>query len=81
MSSPNLVNSIPNSFQVLTYSFTPAIYGESSSLQLFFDPTDTSKLPSKLTLTLANSFTIQNIVCNSFIDFVGSCNSISNNTV
>lgn len=38
-------------------------------------------MPTKLKLTLANSFIIGTLSCNSFVDFVGSCTVVSTNTI
>lgn len=38
-----------------------------------FDPSDSTIVPSSLWLTLANTFIINGLSCNSFIDFTGTC--------
>lgn len=37
-------------------------------------------MPNELRLTFANSFSIQTISCNSFIDFIGTCAPLTSNT-
>lgn len=38
-----------------------------------------TQLPTRMQLTLANTFTINNLQCISFVDFSGSCNVSANN--
>lgn len=78
--SPGLTNTIPTQFPAISSQFTPAVYGEPVSQQINFTLTN-SRLPTKVRLTLANSFIIGNLSCNSFIDFTGSCSIVSTNTI
>jgi hypothetical protein len=38
-----------------------------------------TQLPTRMRLTLANTFIINNLQCISFVDFSGSCNVSANN--
>lgn len=74
-STSSLLNNIASSFQSTTYLFTPNTYGDAGSLKIYFDASDSGVIPSYLRVTLANSFAIQTLSCNSFVDFIGSCTS------
>lgn len=56
-------------------------YGEQGSILITFNPSTSAAVPSSIKLTLANSFIIQGLSCNSFIDFIGSCTISPANTV
>lgn len=79
--SPNLMNSVSTSFQSLTFQFTPATYSTAVTLQLSFQPSNSGTLPSSMKLTFANSFIINTVSCNSFVNFAGTCNMIYANTL
>ena len=76
-----LTNSISTPFSTLSSIFTPGIYGTPISLKLSFQPSSANSLPLTPRITSANSFTINTVSCNSFVNFIGSCSMLYNNTL
>ena len=76
ISSPALTNTVATSFQSITFLFTPTVLGEPTVLKVNFDPSVSTLVPSVLWLTFADSFTINTLACNSFVDFSGTCSVV-----
>ena len=81
LSSTTLTNSVPTSFDSVTYEYTPGALDSSLTLKVTFDPSDSTITPSAVWLTLANTFTINSLGCISFVDFTGGACTFSSNTV
>lgn len=69
--STSLSNSVPSIFSSISYSFNPGAYGSPESMTLSIIPS-AYIVPSFFIINLASSFTINSLLCGSFIGFTGA---------
>lgn len=80
-STNSLNNTSPSRFASVGYKFSPAQLNASLSLQLTLSFSQAMLLPAYLQISIAPFFIVDTLSCNTYIDFVGSCTVLVNNTL
>jgi len=77
----NLQNTVPTSFKNINYQYSPRQLNQSITLQLNFQLSQYTLMPSYILLSIDTYFTVGTLSCGSFVNFVATCSSVSSNTI
>ena len=80
-SSTSLQNTVATPFTSISYSYSPRQFNASVSLQLSFELSQYSLMPTYLLLSIDTYFTVGTLSCSSFMNFIGTCSNVSSNTI
>lgn len=80
-SSSSLQNTVATSFSNISYTYSPRQLNQPIDLELTFQLSQYTLLPSYILLSIDTYFVEGTLSCGSFINFIGSCLNISTNTV
>lgn len=72
-STNSLSTNTPSLFKAVSYLYSPQELTSAVALQLTFELSQYTIMPSYLQFTLDSYFIVTNLSCSAFIDFVGSC--------
>ena len=78
--STPFVNSVPSSFQLVSYTFSPAAYGSNETLTLIVTPSIYAS-PQTYIVGMAASFTVLNLSCSSQIGFTAPCSPVGSSSI
>jgi hypothetical protein len=81
MSTNNISNTIPTQFSALTYQYSPQQLSTSISLQVNFQLSQYTLMPGSLQISIDSYFTVSNLSCTSFNDFLATCSYVTSNTL
>jgi hypothetical protein len=80
--SPTILqNTVATPFTSITYSYSPRQFGTTVTLQLSFEFSQYTVIPSYLLLSVDTYFTVGVLTCSSFLNFIGTCSNVSSNTI
>jgi hypothetical protein len=80
-STNSVSNTIPTQFSSIAYQYSPQQLSAPVSVQVTFQLSQYALMPASLQISVDTYFTATNLSCSAFIDFTGTCTSLTANTI